>query len=126
MRNLQGKSKIKRFLESWPVVITLSLLMVFFTWQLFGFWSKLEDTKLNRQNSEDRLNELKASQENLVKSIASLETEEGIDENIRNKFGLAKEGEGVIVIVEDPNKVNKAPEKKENWFKAFFTNLFGL
>jgi len=124
MRNLQGKSKLKRFFESWPVLIVLSFLMVFFTWQLFGFWNKLQDTKQNRQNSEDKLSELRASYASLANSISSLETEEGIDENIRNKFGLAKEGEGVIVIVEDPNNGNKTPAPKENWLKKFFTNLF--
>ncbi len=122
--NLQGKSKTRKLLESWPVLIFFAFLTFFFTWQLFGFWQKMEDTKENRRIAEEKVKTLKESEAALSESIESLQTEAGIEENIRNKFGLAKDGEGVIVIVEDKNA--EIPETKDegNWFSRVWRKWF--
>ncbi|MEX2052363.1 MAG: septum formation initiator family protein [Candidatus Paceibacterota bacterium] len=124
MRNLQGKRNYKRFFESWPVLIFLAIATIFFTWQIIDFFGKLRDTRYNRQTAEDRLTALKESKQNLSDSIESLKTPEGIDESIRNKFGLAKEGEGVIIIVEDQNAQKKSDSDDGNWFSNLWGKIF--
>jgi cell division protein FtsB len=123
MRNSQGKKKLKNLLESWPILIILFFLILFFTWQIIDFWGKMQDTKRNRKIAEEKVIALKESKKQLETDIAKLETNQGVEETIRNKFGLVKEGEGVIVIVEDQN-ANKVEVKKENSFFSFFKNLF--
>ncbi len=124
MRKFQGKRSVRNILQSWPVLIILAALTVFFTWQVIGFWAKMESTKKNRQIAEDKLLELNKSKENLSADIAKLETPEGIEESIRNKFGLVQEGEEVIVVVEDQNPDSNPEKEDEGGFFYFLKNLF--
>ena len=122
MRNFQAKRPFRKFLESWPVLAVLAILAVFFTWQVIGFWSKMENTRKNREIAENKVMELREAKIKLDEDIKDLQTPDGIEENIRNKFGLGKVGEGVIVVVEDKNKAT-IPEE-ENDFFSFWKNLF--
>ena len=81
-------------------------------------------TKENREIVEYKIAELEKGKEKLSSDIAKLQTEEGVEENIREKFGLAKEGEGMIVIVEDKNQPEIPLETNTSGFFSFFKNLF--
>jgi cell division protein FtsB len=123
MRNFQQKRGWKNIIESWPVLILLGLLLIFFTWGVIGFTGKMSATSENRQIAENKLAELQKQKAELSANIAKLNTEAGVEEGIRDKFGLAKEGEGLIVVVEDQNKLEPVVEKS-NWLSSFFKNLF--
>ena len=77
----------------------------------------------NRKLAENKIAELQKEKEKLSIDIAKLKTEDGIEENIRQKFGLAKEGENMIIVVDDQNKPT-TEEAEERGFFSFFTNLF--
>lgn len=123
MRNFQEKGS-KKFWQSWPVLAILSALLLVFTWNVFVFGGKMQDTRDNRKNAENKLSQLQEQKEKLSNDIAKLNTEDGIEENIREKFGLVKEGEGMIVIVEN-EVVEEVPEpSKISSFFSFFKKLF--
>ncbi len=84
---------------------------------------KMLTTRENRKITEMELSELKEKKAQLSTDIAKLQTESGVEENIRDKFGLAKEGEGLIVVVEDKNKA-EAEEEKPGWFESLWNKLF--
>ncbi len=123
MRNFQQKRGWKEIIESWPVVIFLGILLLFFAWGVVGFMGKMSATKDNKEIAENQLVELEAKHERLTAEIAKLETEGGVEENIREKFGYAKEGEGLIVVVEDKD-TPAVEHKKPNWFSSLFKKLF--
>ncbi len=79
--------------------------------------NKMEETIKNKKITQDRITELEKSKNKLNSDIAKLKTEEGIEGNIRDKFGLAKEGENMILIIEDKNQeeVPKEPESTSFW-----------
>jgi len=110
-------------LQSKPVLVFLGVLVLFFAWSVFGFMGKMQTTRENRKIAEDKLKQLQKEKEKLSSDIAKLKTDEGIEESIRTKFGLALEGEGEIVIVDDkiPPKVQ---ETSGGGFWSFFTNWF--
>jgi cell division protein FtsB len=95
-----------------------------FAWSVFGFWNKMRETSKNMKIIEDKVTELRLKKEKLSANINNLNTEEGKENIFRENFGLAKDGEGVVVIVEDKNKTE--PPKAENSSKitTFFKNLF--
>ena len=80
-------------------------------------------TRENRKIAENKVQELELEKEKLSSDIAKLKTEKGIEENIREKFGLAKEGEGMIVIVEDKNPQTEQNDFSEGFF-SFFKSWF--
>ena len=124
MRNFQAKKKSRRILESPPVLILFLVLVLIFAFNLLGFWGKMRITVRNREAAEERVLELKENQEELAANIAKLNTPAGVEETIREKFGLGKEGEGLIVIVEDPGQSEEDKAKAEGGFFSFFKKLF--
>ena len=122
MRNFQNKNRWKHILESKLVLIILGVFILVFAWGVFGFVRKMQETSLNRKIAEDKMAELVKSKEKLTTDIAKLKTESGIEESIRDKFGLAKDGEGMIVVVEGRNSPIAPVDSEQDGFFSFFWN----
>ena len=123
MRNFQPKNRFKSIMHSKIVLVLLGCLVVFFAWGVIGFMVKMETVRDNRELAEEKFLELEKKKIELSAQIARLNTEEGKEENIREKFGLAKEGEQLIVVVEDKNPP-KPLEDESGGVWGFFKNLF--
>ncbi|MFA6585599.1 MAG: septum formation initiator family protein [Candidatus Paceibacterota bacterium] len=124
MRSFQKGGRLKHMMQSKIFLIFLGVLILVFFYNMFGLLGKMEETRKNRQIVEDKIAELEKTKEKLNSEITSLKTEKGVEESIREKFGLAKEGEGMIMVVDE--KPQKEVEKTSNssTFFSFFTNLF--
>jgi len=110
-------------MQSRPVLIFLGILLLFFTWGVIGFMGKMQATRENRKIAENKVAELRKEKEKLSLDIDNLKTEEGKERIFRENFGLAKEGEGLIVVVEDKN-AEENQEDESGGFFSFFKNLF--
>ena len=119
MINFQQTRRRRNILHSKPVLAFLFILVLVFAWGMIGFFGKMRLTKGNRELAETKVAELGKEKQKLSADIARLETESGVEENIRQKFGLAKQGEGLIVVVDDKN-----PPKVVEKEKSFFSFLF--
>ena len=124
MRNFQKKRGVLGILQSMPSLILLTALVCVFAYSMISFTSRMQETAKNKKIAEDKVAELQNSKEKLSLDIAKLNTDQGLEENIRERFGLVKEGEEVIVIVEDKNQP-EIPLEANSWsFFSFFINLF--
>ncbi len=123
MRNFQQKRGWRNIIESWPVIILLCLFLAVFIWGVVGFMGKMSATRENRRVAENKLAELQSERTRLSTEIANLKTERGVEENIREKFGLGKEGEDLIVVVDDQTKPVEVPVE-QGWFASFWDKLF--
>lgn len=110
-------------MQSRPVLVFLGVLVLFFAWSEIGFLAKMQMTRENRKLVENKVNELKKEKEKLSSDISKLSTEDGVEESIRTKFGFAKDGEGVIVIVDD-RSAPEVPSEDSGGFWSFLTNWF--
>ncbi len=124
MKNFQEKRRIRVILESRPALVTLFLVTVFFAWSMVGFISKAEDASRNKKIAEDKIIELQKSKERFSSDIQRLQTDQGKEEAIREKFGLVKEGEELIVVMDDKNPTDSGLPKEsglllkiKNWFR---------
>ncbi len=124
MRNFQDKNKWRRIVESKLVLMLLSILILVFVWGMFGFVDKMRETVKNKKIAESKMAELVKSKEKRLSDIEKLKTEIGLEESIREKFGLAKEGEGVIVILDDKDQASVSKQSTENGFFSFVKNWF--
>ena len=123
MRNFQHKRDWRDIMQSRPVLVFLIVLVFIFAWSVFGFMGKMKVTIENKKIAENQAIELKEKKDKLLSDITKLKTENGVEESIRTKFGLAKEGEGLIVIVDDKNPP-EVPKQEPSGFFSFWKNLF--
>ena len=124
MKRFQEKNKFRKIMQSKPALILLGLVIIFFTWNVIGLMNRMQDTAKNRQIEEEKIAELIERQNKLSTDIANLKTEKGLEENIREKFGLAKEGEEMIIVVEDKEQNNTTKETQSDKFFSFLRNIF--
>ena len=125
MKNFQQKKKNKHFWYSKPVLFILGIIVLIFAYNVFGLIGKMQETIKNRQNAEQKLENLQKEKEKLISDINKLKTDKGVEESIREKFGLAKEGEGMVVVVDDKTPALVENEQKPTGgFFSFFKNLF--
>ncbi len=125
MKNFQEENIFKRIMHSTIGLIFLSAFILFFAWNVLKFAEKARETARNKNLAEEKITELQKEQSQLSGDIDKLNTEKGTEETIRTKFGLAKEGEGLIVIVDDKdqstdqNKTQNAGfwAKIKNWLR---------
>ena len=124
MRNFQEKNKFKNFMQSKPILVILAFLVILFAWKIIGLTGKLQETYKNKKIEQQKISDLEARKEKLTGDIKKLSTDEGKEEVIRENFGMVKDGEQVVVIVDDKNATE--PEKKEDsgGIINFFKNLF--
>ena len=124
MRNFQKRERLKYIMQSKLFLMFLRIGIFTFIYRMFSFINKLEETGKNRKIVEDKITELEKSKEKLNSDIIKLKTEKGIEESIRERFGLAKDGEGMIMVIDDKNqiKTQKEPESGVFWsvIKSWF------
>ena len=99
MKHLR-KRKIKQRVYSWPVVMLLVVVAFFFMTNTWDVYKKYSESRKNIAGLAESNQRALERQEELKKQIGYLQSERGLEEEIRQKFNVAKEGEQVIVIVD--------------------------
>lgn len=85
------------------------------TWNVFG---KERESKVNLERISREAASLESRKSALSASIDQFNTERGREAEIRDKFRVAKAGEQLIVLVDNPaNAVESQPEK--GWWQKF-------
>lgn len=118
----KSENLFKKFIYSRPAFIIGLLILFFLIYSAVGMAEKKRETRINKELVEAELIKLEKQQTSLKANIENLNTEEGKESAIREKFRVVKEGEGLVVIVDSPTQ----PEKPEgNKFTDFFKRIFG-
>lgn len=102
MFDFYERRKIKQRLFSWPAIVVLIILCV---WLIRGVWDVYMQERQTRINKDQRLSHLEELQEReyaLQTEIDRLNTDRGIEAELRQKLEVAKEGEQVIVLLDAP------------------------
>lgn len=127
MFDFHEKRKIRSWLYSKitiGIIFALALVFAFSTFARFGVEREMA---AKREKQEEELMELKARAAVLESKVGHLNHERGVEEELRNRFDVAKEGEQVIVLVgekegaEDLEELKTPPgeEKTEGSFWDF-------
>lgn len=120
MRNFQQKNK--KWFYSKPVLVFMFVFLLFLIVGVFKLNQKMLNNRENRKKTEVYVSDLENRKERLVSEIENLNTEEGKEKMFRENLGLAKEGEGVIVIVEEEAILDINTNKKG--ILPFIRNIF--
>ena len=83
---------------------------------VWGVYLKERESRQIRAEAEAKLNDLKQREAELRTDISVLRTDRGVEEELRERYDLAKDNEGVVVIVEPPAA---PPEPGPTTFQRF-------
>jgi len=128
MIEIKDRSRIRKKLYSPPVFfILLILALILLRATLNVYWKRAESIQ-NLAKVSEQASALQSRQSELEKSIAKLQTEAGVETEIRKKFSVVKNGEQMVVLVDDQNKPGPIPAPKLGFFRRIWNsiaNMFG-
>lgn len=124
MREFEYKRKVRKALSSPVVLIPMLVVLVFLSRGAWSIYVKNRDGEVELRLARERLAKLEERQATLSAGVEKLQTESGIEGEIRDRFQMAKEGERAVVIVDDPSKPFQPSLRKPSFLQKilnFFT-----
>jgi cell division protein FtsB len=127
MRDIQPpKKKAKtRKLYSKPVLIGLAILIVFIAKGTWGVYQKEIESRKNVAMVTKELESLEQRKAFLEAETEKLNSMEGKEEVIRQKYQVSKNGEGVLVVVDKPLPV-VGGDSDDNFFSKMWHSMSGI
>ena len=121
---------LKKVLSKFGVFIALFLILIF-SISLIRNVTKILDAKRRIKEEGEKVKALEAENEEIRRKIEDVKSQEYLEKQMRDKLGLAKEGEIVVVLPDEETLrklVPKEEEEKETlpdptwkkWLKLFF------
>lgn len=110
MFDFHEKRKIRSILYSKPVIGVLFALSILLSFSVYNRYSIAEEMQHKLDAKRSELEALTVRAESLDSKVKYLEDERGIEEELRNRFDVAKEGEQVVILLDD-RKVKTDTEK---------------
>jgi len=122
MQKFQEKRRIKKVVYSIGMVAILLGIVFWLGGAVFDVYEKAKITKDRRLDALSELEELKKTEAELRARIDTLLNERGIEEAVREKFDVAKEGEKVIKIIDtqDIHATDQSETEEIPWWKKFW------
>ena len=103
MLDFRERNRLRKAIYAKPTILIVALGFFFVAHSAWGMYQKSRDAGDKRDAALERLTELEARERELSSDIARLSTNRGVEEEIRDRFMVAKDGEKVI-IVSDPEE----------------------
>jgi len=95
-----GNRAAARLLLRRLALLVLFVVLMLAFWGVWGVYQKERSSRHLRVLAEAEQIELEARRVRLAEDIARLGTDRGKEEELRERYGLADAGEGLIVIIE--------------------------
>ena len=126
MLEFQQKRKIRKILYSPITLIALTIVAIFFVRGAWNVYQKESASQGYLDQAQDELTKVSATQAELSHSVAELQTQQGIEADIRHKFRVVKPGEQIAVIVDDNASGTASSTPQTGGFWAKITGFFGF
>ncbi|MDO8424200.1 MAG: hypothetical protein Q7S54_01145 [bacterium] len=123
MKELQRKQRMRRLMYSIPTLCLLALVSFALAKGAFGIFVKERESSRVVRELEEKTLAAEERKSTLEASIARLLTEEGIVEEIKNKFNVTREGEYVAIIVDERFKATTTDVSGEIWYKRLWAAM---
>ena len=125
MLEFQEKKKIRRLLYSRYTSVFLAVILVFLANATYNMYQKARDTSKNKNDALFGKNALETKQTELELYLEQLKTDRGIEEEIRKKYRVVKDGESVIIVVDDKKEV-AGTTTEQSGFEPLFRRIKNL
>ncbi len=127
MLDLKRKNKGIRKIYLKVIIVVLAVLVLFAGNATWNLYLKYREAKFNRDITQNELKKLQKREKAILLELNKLNTDRGVEGELRKKFGIVKKGENVIVVINPKSDKTSSGKdiKKQNfslWSK--FLNLF--
>lgn len=119
------KQKIRKICYSKVTIAILLFFVVMMIPGVYGIYKKVAESSKDRKSAERELADLESREKMLLEKVERGNSERGQEEQIREKFNVAKEGESVIILVEKPIPVSENANEA-NVFRAVWSKIKGV
>ena len=125
MKELQKRQRIRRIIYSIPSIIVLLIITFVLARGAVRVMNKERDSSERTRILEERAAALALREQELKEGIAYLQTEEGIKDEIKERFSVTQEGEHVAVIVDDRRASSSTDPSTWPWYKKLWVAIMG-
>lgn len=122
--DLGDKQRMRRFIASPLTFVVIIFLIAVVGWNTWDMYTKWRTSNEALAEAQVAYQELQAREAFLARKIELLSTDVGIEAEVRDRFGVAKAGEKVIVILNEEKRGLLIEEEKSWW--ATFKGWFGI
>ncbi len=123
MREIVKKRQVRRLVFSYMTAGVSAILLVLGVSATWGVYGKYRETERVRQSVEAHVAALDARKDQLTSSIDRLTTERGVEKEIRERFGFVREGEEVIMIVDEASGTPQREMVRRGWFGVMMAHI---
>ena len=110
MLEFQKKKKIKNMIYSKLALILILFILFLFVKATASFYQKEVESRNRKERAQNELLELQKRKENLENKINRLDSSVGVEEELRQRFDLVKEGEQTILLGDDKQGTSSQPQ----------------
>ncbi len=122
----QSKNSLYKILYSKVMVIVLLLILALLSYSVFSLYKKRNEALTKAKSAQVELDRVKEKQEQIDSSLLKLSTPEGIEDAIRDKFQVVKDGEGLIVVTDPNHSETSVKEEVKQTFWNKIKEFFGM
>lgn len=122
MKKFESKKQIKSKIYSKTTLIVLIFLIILLIKGVFTLYLRNKESIVVRDSAQVRLMELENRRNSLNSEIEKLNRDEGVEEEIREKFNVAKPGENVVLIV--PEEIATTTPEKQGFFRGLWDKIW--
>ena len=123
MSDFQQKKQFKKIFYSKMSFVILFVLVIFLAKATYNIYKKSQLSADNYAETKRDYESLKARKEMLESEIGRLKTDNGVEEEIRSKFNVAKPGETVVVVI---NGSSSSSTDAKNYHKSFWSSFLEI
>jgi cell division protein FtsB len=105
-------------------IVVLAIICILLGISVVKIYLKYAHAKSIRNDYQEELTQVKQHETDLQKNIDALSTERGKEEEIRDRYRVVKQGEQMILIVNDDKKEIIKEEIENQKEKGFFGNIW--
>lgn len=124
MKEFQERGKVKRKKRSKLLLLFMLLVLIFLVKGTFSAYTKERNSRIEVERVLKEKETLDKRYQVMSEQSDALKSNIGVESEIRNKFDVVKEGEGVIVIVD--KDVPIIEEDKRGVLKRFWDSVRGV
>ena len=114
MFDFHEKRKIRSFIYSKVSIFALLLVAVLMSVSVYNRYTVADEMKAKLETKRSELSELQSRAQLLESKVEYMKDARGIEEELRNRFDVAKEGEQVVVLLDPERGEKKATSSVSN------------
>jgi cell division protein FtsB len=123
MRELQQKQQIKHRMYSLPALGALLVIAIFLAKGTVGVIMKEQQSVADVAALKAKMTTMSDQETSLRADISALNTEAGIDAEIKDKFNVSAAGEHVAIIVDPTNSSLPSATTAAPWYKRMWSDI---